>query len=194
MKYDIILCGVGGQGILSLSAVLLKAAVAEGLFVRQSEIHGMAQRGGAVQAHVRVSSSPIASHLIGKGQADMILATEPLELLRYLDRVRPDGAVISSSDPFRNIDNYPDMDHILDLYRQMPHSLLVPAQNLAREAGSIKVTNMVLLGSAASSLPLGDDALLQALAELLASKGETVQDINTRAFQLGQREAQGEHI
>ena len=141
MKQDIILAGVGGQGILSIAYVIDNAALADGLFFKQAEVHGMAQRGGAVQSHMRLSNDAIWSDLIPKGEADMILSVEPLEALRYFDYLRPGGIVVTSSTPYRNIPDYPDIDRVLEAVRKAPRSVVVDSEKLAREAGTVKAQN-----------------------------------------------------
>ena len=91
MKYDIILAGVGGQGVLSVAAGIATGAMLQGLNVRQSEVHGMAQRGGAVMSHLRISDEEIPGDLVGRGNADMILSMEPLEAIRYLEYLNPEA-------------------------------------------------------------------------------------------------------
>lgn len=188
MKYDIVLAGVGGQGVLSVSTVIAAGAMAEGLHVKQSEVHGMAQRGGAVLAHLRLSDRPVASELIPRATASLILSMEPLESLRYLDLLGPEGSVISASSPVRNIDDYPPLEEILARVSAIPHAQLVDAERLARQAGSPRAVNMVLVGAASSVLPLRVDTLEQAIATRFGAKGEGVVQLNVRAFRLG-REA-----
>ncbi len=154
MKYDVILAGVGGQGVLSLAAIIAAGAMKEGLQVRQSEVHGMAQRGGAVQAHLRLADQVISSDLIPMAGAHMILSMEPLEVWRYLDFLDPQGVVISSANPFRNIPHYPDIKGLIEKIEDLPDSLVVDAAALAREAGSVRATNMVMVGAAAGELPI----------------------------------------
>ncbi|HSE37567.1 MAG TPA: 2-oxoacid:acceptor oxidoreductase family protein, partial [Blastocatellia bacterium] len=112
MKYDIILAGVGGQGVLSVSAVIGSAARSQGLFVKLSEVHGMSQRGGGVVANLRLADKPIASDLIPLGGASMILSMEPLESLRYLNYLSPEGVLITSTNPVVNIPDYPNLDEL----------------------------------------------------------------------------------
>lgn len=185
MKYDVILAGVGGQGVLTVAAIIATGAMKEGRIVKQSEVHGMAQRGGAVQAHLRLSDTDIAGDLIGYGRADMILSMEPLECLRYLRYLHPEGVLISSRNPYKNIPNYPDEEQIYRSILQLPETKLVEAASIAREAGSPKATNMVMVGAAAEYLPIGDDALLEAIRDLFGEKGEKVVEINHKAFRLG---------
>ncbi len=138
MKQDIILAGVGGQGILSIAFVIDNAALADGLQFKQAEVHGMAQRGGAVQSHLRLSSERIWSDLIPKGEADLILSVEPLEALRYFDYLRPDGIVVTSSTPYKNIPDYPDLDRLLGEVAKAGGSVIVDSEKLAKEAGTVE--------------------------------------------------------
>lgn len=185
MKRDIVLAGVGGQGILLPSAILAAAALQEGMHVKQSEVHGMAQRGGAVQAHLRISDEPIHSELIPSGAADMILAMEPLEGLRYLNSLSPSGVLLTATEPFENIPDYPDVDHLLKNIHDHSGSVLVDATRLAREAGSALSANMVMLGSAVRFVPLNPETIESQIRQFFASKGSKTVEINVRAFQKG---------
>lgn len=184
-KFDIILCGVGGQGILSVAAVIAQAAMEAGLDVRQSEVHGMAQRGGAVQAHLRISNREIHGDLIGRGRADMILSMEPLEALRYLEYLKPGALVVSAAEPFVNIPDYPDEKKVLGALDKVGRSRIVETKRLAREAGHIRSANMVLIGAAASELPFRMEYLEASVKARFASKGEEVVAMNLRALELG---------
>ncbi|HET7839194.1 MAG TPA: indolepyruvate oxidoreductase subunit beta, partial [Rectinemataceae bacterium] len=148
MKYDIILCGVGGQGGISVSVVIARAALAEGLQVKQSEVHGMSQRGGEVLAHLRISDTAIASPTIPLGTARLVLAFEPLEALRYLPWLSREGSVISATEPIRNIQDYPELEAVHAELRALPKALLVDADRIAKEAGNARAANMVLVGAA----------------------------------------------
>lgn len=185
MKYDIILCGVGGQGILSVAAVIAQAAMDAGLRVRQSEVHGMAQRGGAVQAHLRMSDCDIHGDLIGKGRADMILSMEPLEALRYLDWLKPDGLVVSAAEPYENIPVYPELGPLLAAIKALPGGKVVQTRALAEKAGMPTSANMVLVGAASGHLPLGTGSIEKALRARLGSKGEDIVAKNLKALALG---------
>ena len=132
-KQDIILAGVGGQGILSIAFVIDNAALAEGLNFKQAEVHGMAQRGGAVQSHLRLAKGQVHSDLIARGGADMILSVEPLETLRYLDYLSPEGIIVTSSTPFVNIPNYPDLQNILDKLNHLGKKVSEPDESLSEE-------------------------------------------------------------
>jgi indolepyruvate ferredoxin oxidoreductase beta subunit len=188
MKCDVILAGVGGQGVLSIAAIIAAAAVSEGLTVRQSEVHGMAQRGGAVLAHLRLADGPIASDLVPKGGADLIISMEPLESLRYLDWLSPRGAIVTAAEPFINIPNYPDITAVLEAVRAFPEQRIVEAAAVAKEAGIPRAVNMVMVGAAASYLPLKDASLEAAIGEMFAGKGEAVVKGDIAAFRLARKE------
>lgn len=190
MKQDILLAGVGGQGILSIAFVIDSAALKEGFEVKQAEVHGMSQRGGAVQSHLRLSQEYIFSDLIPKGEADMILSVEPLEALRYVDYLRPEGIIISSSAPLVNIPDYPDVDKIMAKIKEARHHLLIDSERLAKEAGSSRTQNMVMLGAASASLMVKEENLVGFIKVLFQARGENIVSANLRAFELG-REAAG---
>jgi indolepyruvate ferredoxin oxidoreductase beta subunit len=189
MKYDIILAGVGGQGILSIAFVIDNAALEQGLNFKQAEVHGMSQRGGAVQSHLRLSDSHIYSDLIPLGEADMILSVEPLETLRYFDYLRPDGAVVSSSTPYKNIPNYPELEGIFQEIKKAPVSVLIDSEKLAKQAGSVKAQNMVMLGAASVFLPLKEENLKKFIRVLFERRGEQIVQVNLKAFELGKEAA-----
>lgn len=188
MKCDIIVAGVGGQGTLSVSSIIASAAMSEGLSVRQSEVHGMSQRGGEVVTNLRLSDQPIASDLIARGTASMILSIEPLEGLRYLDYLSPDGTLVSSSNPVVNIPDYPNLNALLETIRELPHSILVDGEEIARRSGSIRATNMVMVGAAAPMLPIKPETIERFIQKSFGSKGERAVEANIKAFRAG-REA-----
>ena len=190
MKFDIILAGVGGQGVLSVAAIIAQAAVNDGFEVRQSEVHGMAQRGGAVLAHLRISDGIIASDLVPKGGADLILSMEPLESLRYIQWLSPTGTLVSAADPLVNIGNYPELSQILETIKALPRQRIIEAAALAKEAGLSKAVNAVMAGAVSPFLPVGPDALQNAISAIFSSKGETVIAANVSAFQMGRKAAQ----
>jgi indolepyruvate ferredoxin oxidoreductase beta subunit len=189
MKYDILLAGVGGQGVLSMAALISRAAAAEGLHVKQSEVHGMAQRGGAVLAHLRLSDRPIASDLIPLGTADLILSMEPIEGLRCVAYLAPDGSLVASADPFVNIPDYPDLAGIHAKIRAFPNAVVVEAEGLAREAGNVLSSNTVLVGAASLRLPLKEESFRSAIRETFERKGPRVLEVNFAAFAAGRRAA-----
>lgn len=186
MKQDVLLCGVGGQGILSMAYVIDYSAMEAGYSLKQPEVHGMSQRGGAVQAHIRVSDKPIASELIPLGEADLILSLEPLECLRYLPYLSAErGLVITDITPFANIPDYPEPSSIYGLLLQLPSVLLVNGVHLARKAGSPKAQNMIALGAATSRLPYPVAMLEKHVTELFARKSERLVHVNVNAFRTG---------
>ena len=149
MKTDIILAGVGGQGILSIAAALGSAALTNNLYMKQAETHGMSQRGGDVQSFMRISDRPIYSDLIAKGRADIILSVEPMEALRYLPYLREGGFVVTNSTPFINIPNYPEVEKVMSTLKSLPHQVIIDADTIAKEsAGNVRASNFVMLGAA----------------------------------------------
>lgn len=185
MKRDIILAGVGGQGILSIAAVIGMAAVESGLHLKQAEVHGMSQRGGAVQSHLRISDSPISSDLIPQGSCDMILSVEPMEALRYLPFLARDGWVITSTKTFENIEDYPAEEELFEEIRLIENHVLIDANAIARDLGSQKISNMVMLGAASMHLGLGMEYLEGAMNTLFGRKGEEVVALNIKALIAG---------
>ena len=152
MKTDIILCGVGGQGILSIATIIGEAAMNENLYIKQAEVHGMSQRGGDVQSNLRISSEPIASDLIAKGGADVIISMEPMEALRYLPYLSKEGWIITSSNPFKNIPNYPDMEVIMGDLHKLNHVITLDLEQMAKDGGVPRSANVILLGAAQKAL------------------------------------------
>ena len=190
MKKDIILAGVGGQGILSIATVIGEAATHAGIYLKQAEVHGMSQRGGDVQSNLRLSTEPIHSDLIPRGQADLIIAMEPMEALRYLTYLDKDGRVVSASEPLVNIPNYPDTDRLLDELRALPHVDLLPIDALAHQHNLPRGANMILLGRAARYLDVvSADELREAIRRVFAPKGAKVVEGNVKAFELGRDNA-----
>jgi indolepyruvate ferredoxin oxidoreductase beta subunit len=185
MKTNIILAGVGGQGILTIAAIIDTAALDANLNIKQSEVHGMSQRGGAVQTHLRISDKEIYSDLIPLGKADMIISVEPMELLRYLPYLKKDGYLITDSNPFVNITNYPELEELYTEIKSQPNSILIDAKKIAKNLGNSKATNIVLLGAASSLLPLSNESLLKAIKILFERKGERIINKNIEAFNKG---------
>jgi indolepyruvate ferredoxin oxidoreductase beta subunit len=185
MKCDIIAAGVGGQGVLSVSAIIAASALRAGLHAVQSEVHGMSQRGGAVVAHLRISDQPIHSATVGLGRADLVISMEPLESLRYLEYLAPNGTIISSIEPVKNFEGYPDIETILDEVRRIPGSLLIDATKLAREAGNPKAANVIMVGAASHHLPIAPEHILAFVEENFRAKSEKLVEVNLKAFALG---------
>ncbi len=186
MTKNILLAGVGGQGILTIAAIIDHAAMQQGLFIKQAEVHGMSQRGGAVQSHLRISDEEIFSDLIPLGQADLIISLEPMEALRYLPWLSANGAVVTATQPFINIPDYPDKSQVLsEISNNCQHFHFVEADRLALEAGSPKAVNVVMVGAAARYIGLGPEQLSESIRSLFAPKGQQIVEINKKAFGLG---------
>jgi len=185
MNRNVILAGVGGQGLLALAAVIGEAARSLELDVRQAEVHGMAQRGGVVQSHLRYADRPLHSNLVRAGTADLILALEPMEALRYLPYLSPTGAVVSTTAPLVNVPKYPEEDDVLTEIEKLPVHRLVDAGGLAKQAGALQAANMVMLGAGSPFLDLPEETLIGAVRSFFADKGNPVVETNVRAFRLG---------
>ena len=186
MKKDIILAGVGGQGILTIATIIGNAATVAGLHLKQAEVHGMSQRGGDVQSNLRLSTEPIYSDLIRQGAADLIISMEPMEALRYLPYLNKEGWIVSSSHPFKNIPNYPDEAALANELAALPHVATLPIEEVAKKHSLPKSANMVLLGMAARYMEiLTPDQLRESIARVFAPKGDKVVADNIKAFDLG---------
>ena len=185
MKKDIILAGVGGQGILSIAATIGMAAINKGLYLKQAEVHGMSQRGGDVQSHLRISDHPIASDLIPEGQADLILSVEPMESLRYLPWLSDEGWLITNTVPFKNITNYPDLEQIISRVKERKHHLTVDAEAVAKKLGTVKAANIVMLGAATPYLGIEYENFEKALRDIFGRKGEQIVNMNLEALRSG---------
>ena len=192
MKRDIILAGVGGQGILSIATVIGDAALSEGLHLKQAEVHGMSQRGGDVQSNLRLSSEPIHSDLIAKGGADLIISLEPMEALRYMEYLKEDGWIVTSSVPFVNIPNYPALEEVLSHVQAFEHHVLLDVEQLAKEAGApAQAANMVLLGAAIPMLGIEYDKVIAGVKRIFERKGEKVVSANIAAIEAGYKAVNG---
>jgi len=191
MKKDIIISGVGGQGILTIAATIGTAALMENMQLKQAEVHGMSQRGGDVQSHLRLSSENIASDLIPEGKADLVISIEPLESLRYLNMLNKEtGWMISSMNPVINIKNYPDIEKVLGEIWKLPRYITIDAEKVAKEEGSIKTANIVVLGAASPFLGLKIESFEQAIVEMFSGKGEEMVKMNLKAFKAGREYAE----
>lgn len=185
MKSDIILAGVGGQGILSIASILGDAALRENLFLKQAETHGMSQRGGAVVSHLRISDSEIAADLIPVGKADLILSVEPMEALRYLPFLSAHGYVVSNTTPFQNIPNYPDVDALIAEIKKQPRFVAIDADSIAAEMGNKRASNVVMLGAAAPFIDISPEKIEAGIQRVFGKKGEEVVALNCKAFRAG---------
>lgn len=189
MNKNIIIAGVGGQGILTIASIIDLAAMNLGLHVKQAEVHGMSQRGGAVESHLRISSEEIYSDLIPLGKADLILSIEPMEALRYLPFLSPEGVIVTATEPYKNIPGYPDEGRLMETIKESATHRPVEAELLAKKAGSPKTFNVVMLGAAAPYLEIEAKELEKAIELLFKRKGEEIINMNIKAFRLGKEYA-----
>lgn len=193
MKKDIILSGVGGQGILSIATVIGKAALKKGLYMKQAEVHGMSQRGGDVQSNLRISDKPIASDLIATGKCDLIISLEPMESLRYLPYLSKEGWLVTNSTPLINIDNYPSEEALTKELDKVPHKVVINVDDMAKEAGSARVANIVLLGATIPFLGIDYETMKESVREIFERKGETTVEMNLKALAAG-KEIADKHV
>jgi Pyruvate:ferredoxin oxidoreductase and related 2-oxoacid:ferredoxin oxidoreductases, gamma subunit len=189
MKVDIILSGVGGQGILSIAAVIGEAALKEGLYMKQAEVHGMSQRGGDVQSNLRISDKPIASDLIPKGNADLIISLEPMESLRYLPYLKKDGWLVTNSRPFINIPNYPKPEVINQELEKLPYTVVLDVEAIAKDLGSARAANIVMLGAASPFIGIEYNKIEDGIRRIFGRKGEAIVNMNLQALKAGREVA-----
>lgn len=185
MKTDIILSGVGGQGILSIAAVIGEAALKEGLYMKQAEVHGMSQRGGDVQSNLRLSDQPIASDLIPRGHADLIISLEPMESLRYLPFLKEEGWLVTNSQPFVNIPNYPDIEKVNAELDKLPRKVVLDVEAIAKDLGSTRAANIVMLGAATPFIGIEYDKIEAGIRRIFGRKGEEIVEMNLKALKAG---------
>ena len=190
MKKDIILSGVGGQGILSIATVIGEAALKEGLYRKQAEVDGMSQRGGDVQSNLRISDKPIASDLIPTGKCDLIISLEPMESLRYLPYLSNDGWLVTNEVPFINIPNYPAEADIMNEINKLPHKIILDVDKVAKELGSPRVSNIVLLGATIPFLGIEYSKIQESIRDIFERKGEAIVEINLKALAAGKEIAE----
>ncbi len=185
MNTDIILSGVGGQGILSIATIIGAAAIKEKLYIKQAEVHGMSQRGGDVQSNLRISSDPISSDLIPLGKADLIISLEPMEAMRYLPYLKKDGWIITNTAPFINIPNYPELQELLDRIKALDHHVSLDVDTIAKEVASPRAANIVLLGAASPFLGIEVEKIEEGIRNVFGRKGEAIVEMNLKAFRAG---------
>lgn len=190
MKKDIILAGVGGQGILSIAAIIGQAALDMGMYLKQAEVHGMSQRGGDVSSNLRISDNPIASDLIPCGKADLIISVEPMESLRYLPMLSGEGWLITNSKPFVNIPNYPEIESVYAEIKKTPRHVMLDAEQIAKDLGSAKAANVVILGAASVFLGIAFEKFEVAIRGIFGRKGEDVVTMNLNALRAGREFAE----
>lgn len=190
MKTDIVLAGVGGQGILTIAAALGSAALTNNLYLKQAETHGMSQRGGDVQSYLRISDKPIYSDLIALGTADIILSVEPMESLRYLPYLKADGYVVTNSEPFVNIPNYPDQEALIAKIKALPRHVLIDADTIAKEVtDNVRSSNFVMLGAASPFIEIPFDYLERGTEAIFGRKGKEIVEMNLKAMNAGREYA-----
>jgi len=186
-KSNIILAGVGGQGILTIAATISMAALHESLIIKQAEVHGMSQRGGAVQSHLRISDQKIASDLIPMGEADIILSVEPLESLRYLPYLKKNGSLVTNSTPFVNVPNYPDNQEVFEEIAKHENHIIIDADRIAKDINAPRSSNIVMLGAASTFLCVDYGSLEIGIQQIFSRKGQEVIDINLKALEAGKK-------
>lgn len=189
MKSDIVLAGVGGQGILTIATILGAAALAENLYLKQAEVHGMSQRGGDVQSNLRISSDPINSDLIPLGGADLIVSLEPMEALRYLPFLSNKGWIVTNTEPFVNIDNYPEMEAVMNELGNCPNVVAFNMDELAKEVATARSSNLVLLGAASPFIDIEPSKIEDAIRTVFGPKGDKIVESNIGAFRAGREKA-----
>lgn len=185
MKKDIILSGVGGQGILSIAAVIGQAALKDGLYMKQAEVHGMSQRGGDVQSNLRISDQPIASDLIPTGKCDLIISLEPMEALRYLPYLSKDGWLVTNAAPFVNIPNYPPEEAIQAEINKLPHHIMLDVNQTAKKIGNPRTANIVLLGATVPFLGISYEKIQDSIRHIFQRKGDSIVTMNLQALEAG---------
>jgi len=185
MKIDFVIAGVGGQGIVSIAATIGYAAVEAGLYLKQSEVHGMSQRGGDVSSNLRLSDQEIFSDLIPFGMADMIISVEPMESLRYLPMLSPNGWLVTNTKPYVNISNYPPMESIMAEVKKFPRNIAIDAEQIAEELGSAKSANMVILGAATPFINMPFEKIENAVKAIFGRKGDDVVNVNLKCLRAG---------
>lgn len=182
---SVMIVGVGGQGTLLASRLLGNAVISEGYDVKVSEVHGMSQRGGDVQSNLRLSSKPIASDLIPLGSADLIVSLEPMEALRYMPWLSKNGWIVTSTLPFVNIPNYPEMGEVTAELERHPNLVAFDMDEVAKEVATARCSNMVLLGAAAPFIELEAEKIEEGIRSVFSAKGDKIVDMNITAFRAG---------
>ena len=190
MKLDIILAGVGGQGILSIATVIGYAAIQSGLSLKQAEVHGMSQRGGDVQSHLRISDKTIYSDLVPKGAADIILSVEPMESLRYLPYLSTEGWLVTNTTPFKNIPNYPELEKIMKEVKKVPQHVAIDADGMAKELENSRGMNMVMAGAASLFMDIDFEKLKEGIRYIFGRKGQKIVDLNIATLEAGRKFAE----
>ena len=157
--------------------------------MKQAEVHGMSQRGGDVQSNLRISDKPIASDLIPLGKADLIISLEPMEALRYLPYLAKDGWIVTNSTPFINIPNYPEPEDVIKEINKMPHKIILDVDTIAKESGSPRTANIVMLGAASPFLGIPYEQIETGIRDIFGRKGEHIVEMNLKALEAGRKVA-----
>jgi indolepyruvate ferredoxin oxidoreductase beta subunit len=181
----VVVAGVGGQGVISVAQLILLSAWRSGFQALQSEIHGMSQRGGAVNSHVVFGRQPVSSPMVMDGSGSLLIAMEPLEALRHLSLLRPDAALVVSANPVRNIDDYPDEEKVRGELEKVTGVTAIDTAAHAARLRHRQAPGMILLGAASRHLPFGPETWNEVIAEYFDQKGGAVVDKNREAFALG---------
>jgi indolepyruvate ferredoxin oxidoreductase, beta subunit len=190
-KFDLLITGVGGQGAILASDIIGKAAVASGLPIRAAETHGMAQRGGSVVNHIRIGEE--FGSMIPKKGADLMLALEPMEAVRYVEFLKDGGVVIVNTQTVlpvtvtSGLAKYPDVQEILDVLSEKYIVKAFNADDLAYEAGSRLAMNVAMVGAVSGYLPIPKETLLESVKALVPQK--TI-EVNIRAFEMGRKKVE----
>ena len=191
MKKDIILAGVGGQGILSIATIIGEAVLHQDMYIKQAEVHGMSQRGGDVQSNLRISTEPIKADLIPLKSADLIISLEPMEVLRYIPYLAPDGWIVTNNVPFVNIPNYPEMEAVTAELKKVKNLVMLDVDKIAKECGNARAANMVLLGAASPYIGMDADKIEAGIERIFGRKGQDVVDLNIKALRAGRAVSEG---
>ncbi len=192
---NIIMVGVGGTGVLTAARILATAAILERHNVRMGEIHGMAQRGGAVVCTVRIGEK-VRGPIIATGTADLLLSIEPVEALRHVDRISPQGTIVVGmyhiipTAVLLGRAQYPSDEEILKNLRKFGKVVTVDVADIAEKAGNILTMNTALIGAATGlgRIPIPQDSIISALREVLPSR---YHEVNIKAFELGMKAVTG---
>ena len=186
IKYDVVICGVGGQGAILASDILGRAAVAEDRAVQAAETHGMAQRGGSVENHVRIGSA--YGSLIPPRGADLMIALEPAEAVRYAPLMKDGGIIIVNTEPVYPFTvttgkaEYPDIPKMLDALSRAFDVKAFNAGDIAKQAGNRQAANVVMIGAASHYIPLDKQTFIDCIRALVPPK---FLDVNLTAFEMG---------
>jgi indolepyruvate ferredoxin oxidoreductase beta subunit len=190
MKMDVVIAGVGGQGNIFASIVISQYAMNKKLNVLGAETIGAAQRGGSVVSHIRVAEGPIYSPLISRGQADLLIGMEYVEMLRYLRLLNPKGAYLVNAIKIPTVQNnmgldeYPEPKEILAAAKKYcPNGHVIEASTLAKKLGNVQMTNVVMLGALAKVFPFFD---YEEMKWLVASNSPTrFKEANVKGYEEG---------